>query len=1508
MADKNLTIFQRLERALSNSWSSEQGSIPHINSYDITGDKSVLYKTKDKGDYEKTKLELQQNNYLKNRWVKANVNLSVGAFAGLSNIKLMYRDAELMDAFPEIGAALDLVSEESCLTGDKGQIVNVYSKSDRIKAILEDLFVNRLNLQVTAPMVIRGMCKYGNQFQLLDIDRTLGVKGWRQLPVFNVDRIEGGVQNPYGTAQTALINASSTDKVDMSTKFVWTEENNSQVPFRDWQIAHFRLLTNSMYLPYGCLVGDTRVETEFGYKDIDSINAGDNVWTFNVETQRRELGTVSVNQCKGIKEVFRVRTKHFEIEGTADHKLLTCSDGVLEYKEIKDIAVGDLLVCNNAEKAQTRQIGVDKSIPTDAGNKTSLWEEAMEHVPNEVNEDFARLFGFMLGDGWLDGENRVMFAMGEYEALNKRYSELIGKFSGRDVKYVESKENKSIPYDTCYVNSKPLKTIFERLGFKGDCYTKRIPAWVFMCSAPIKKAFLKGMVDADGALRIVGSDSLSNTVELTNEQLVRDVKTLAQSLGYKCGNISERDRIGYTSYAKDGSPIVSKHKSYYVTFYEKQNLQEKKTDMKNRLSDEFKLEKVTEITNEGEKKTYDITIIGNENSNFFANGIVTHNCSYLNSARRHFRMLSLMEDMMLIYRLERSIERRVFKIYVGNIDDADVSAYIEEIANNFKRTPIIDPMTGQIDLRKNIMPVHKDTPIPLMDGRTIPIKELAKEYEEGKINFVYSVQDKTHQIVPGKVVWCGKNYTADKLVKITLDDGSYSIMAPEHEVVMRDGTKKRADNLQSGESVMPFYRKNAPIAKGCVSEYETVYNPHSGKYEFTHRLVGQSIPKGNPRANVIHHVNFDRLDNTPYNLRWMTWKEHSAYHTSLNSDAKIKELRSKSTSAAWMDEEKRKKHIRNITTVFDEHVWNAIDNEVAKGVISTQNMLIDFINRNLMDYLLEHNSTGKLHHYKKITKPLFKARLNERGFKNITEYFAYMEANVDGLDITRAQSRRRSDRAKSLNIWKNLQSIKTDTVSIDEHLWEGVRHEILKGGIKGENDIVAYTRSSKNAVRAYIREQYGNVTTVDYISAMKKNHKVAKTEWVEGDDVYCMTVLGLFGEEDRHNFAVRTWAADGSVSDGGMFVSNCVDQDFFIPVRTQDAPNPIETLPAAQNLTAMDDIKFVQNKVLTALRIPKTFLNFEEAAGEGKNLALMDIRFTRVINRIQQAFLMELTKIASIHLYLLGFEDDLTNFNLTMNNPSTQAEQLEIENLQKKISAVRDAVSDPGNGLPVMSLTRALKQIMKFTDNEIKENLEEIRLEKGIAAELEKTAQIIKRTGLFDNVDRMYGEPGAEYIEDAQQGGPEGGMPVGGGGGGFGGGLDSLGAPGMDDTGDISGAEGAEPTMDMGGGGNAPTGADSTPQSSDTGNTANEGILKPHKPLLTEGRRIAPLPINKASEGNLLEAYISKLNARSEDKLNEDRVVTERSAIYDKALLINEEFNKMIKSLNEIEHDNDGVD
>jgi hypothetical protein len=236
------------------------------------------------------------------------------------------------------------------------------------------------------------------------------------------------------------------------------------------------------------------------------------------------------------------------------------------------------------------------------------------------------------------------------------------------------------------------------------------------------------------------------------------------------------------------------------------------------------------------------------------------------------------------------------------------------------------------------------------------------------------------------------------------------------------------------------------------------------------------------------------------------------------------------------------------------------------------------------------------------------------------------------------------------------------------------------------------------------------------------------------------------------------------------------DQDYFIPVRDPGAPSPIETLPGAQNLSEIADIEYLQKKLFTAIRVPKPFLGFEEANGEGKNLALQDIRFTRTINRIQQAMIQELNKVAIIHLYLLGLEDDIDNFTLSLNNPSTQSDMLRTEQLQQKIQVYRDAVSDAGNGFGAMSMTKAKMEILGMSEEEIRVDLERQRMEKAAAAEMEGTSNIIKKTGIFDRVDSMYGEFGvtpdqaAEGGEAAESGGDMGFGGDLGGGGGFGGG------------------------------------------------------------------------------------------------------------------------------------------
>jgi hypothetical protein len=219
------------------------------------------------------------------------------------------------------------------------------------------------------------------------------------------------------------------------------------------------------------------------------------------------------------------------------------------------------------------------------------------------------------------------------------------------------------------------------------------------------------------------------------------------------------------------------------------------------------------------------------------------------------------------------------------------------------------------------------------------------------------------------------------------------------------------------------------------------------------------------------------------------------------------------------------------------------------------------------------------------------------------------------------------------------------------------------------------------------------------------------------------------------------------------FNQMAVDQDYFIPVRDPAAPNPIDTLPGAQNLSEIADIEYIQKKLVTALRIPKAYLGFEEAVGDGKNLSLLDIRFARTINRIQKSMIAELNKVAIIHLFLLGFEDELNNFTLGLTNPSTQADLLKIDVWKEKILLYKDAVTAI-EGIAPVSVSWAKKHVLGLSDEEIKLDLQQQRIEKAVGAELTNTATIITKTGIFDNVDKLY-----KSVSGTTEGGPSAAPP-----------------------------------------------------------------------------------------------------------------------------------------------------
>lgn len=245
-----------------------------------------------------------------------------------------------------------------------------------------------------------------------------------------------------------------------------------------------------------------------------------------------------------------------------------------------------------------------------------------------------------------------------------------------------------------------------------------------------------------------------------------------------------------------------------------------------------------------------------------------------------------------------------------------------------------------------------------------------------------------------------------------------------------------------------------------------------------------------------------------------------------------------------------------------------------------------------------------------------------------------------------------------------------------------------------------------------------------------------------------------------------------------------VEEDYFIPVRG-DKSSKIDTLPGASNLGDIQDIEYLQNKLFAAIKVPKPYLNYAESMPGGSLLSQSDLRFARTINMIQECVLMELRRIANIHLLFLGFEDDIDNFDLQLTNPSTQQVLLNMETWKSKLEVFSQMFTP--EGMSPASYTWAMENVMGFSKEEIKLILKQKKVEKKLFMEIESAAESYKKIGLFKDLDKKYENPHAAIQapgegEGLGDGGADGGF---GAGGDFSGGLDG----GMDGDMDLEGGD-----------------------------------------------------------------------------------------------------------------------
>ncbi len=179
-----------------------------------------------------------------------------------------------------------------------------------------------------------------------------------------------------------------------------------------------------------------------------------------------------------------------------------------------------------------------------------------------------------------------------------------------------------------------------------------------------------------------------------------------------------------------------------------------------------------------------------------------------------------------------------------------------------------------------------------------------------------------------------------------------------------------------------------------------------------------------------------------------------------------------------------------------------------------------------------------------------------------------------------------------------------------------------------------------------------------------------------------------------------------------------VEEDYFIPVRG-GVSTSIESLPGGSFTGDIDDVKYLRDKMFSALKIPQSYLIRGEGGEEEKGaLAQKDIRFARTVQRLQRSLISEMEKIATIHLYVLGYRgDDLINFKLKLNNPSKISEMQELETWNTKFSVAAQATEG------FFSKRWIAENIFDVSEDEFLRNQREIFYDRQMSTALEQVAE-----------------------------------------------------------------------------------------------------------------------------------------------------------------------------------------
>ncbi|VVC06379.1 Bacteriophage T4-like capsid assembly protein (Gp20) [uncultured archaeon] len=676
--------------------------------------------------------------------------------------------------------------------------------------------------------------------------------------------------------------------------------------------------------------------------------------------------------------------------------------------------------------------------------------------------------------------------------------------------------------------------------------------------------------------------------------------------------------------------------------------------------------------------------------------------SVLESVFKVFKQKELLEDSIVIYRVQRAPDRRVFNIDVGDMPSHLAMAYIERLKNEIHQRRIPTHGDGQhfMDSTYFPMPVQADfffpknsagkgttvdqlsggclamdTKIPLLDGRILSLTELTKEFQGGKENWIYSCYPKTGAIAPGLISWAGITHESAKVMKLTFDSGKELVCTLDHKFPIIGKGFVEAQNIQLDDSFVSFNTRLKEICaskKRDINKYQQVWDHERQTWLFTHRVVANFMRKlgfqnemlydekyRNVEKHLIHHKDFNRYNNNPSNLAFMNRYDHALYHTkgpgfwgNTLTDAQ-KEARKKKLSKKtheYFDSlapEARKERLVNFEKGKKKYI---------KTLTSSPKLLVENAERsrrNMNHYIEKHPEfLAKLKQIADEGRVPIKSQKHQFS----QEIFDYILKFVNRKLVTYGKMRKKDILTLLRNDQKLLKLYADANPKTGDFVTSDVDYTIF-------ND-----KKMLRFMQWFHIRYWKNLVEM----ARNYNHKLVSIEYLS--DPITVGTLTIDQEEKYHNY--HTFALEC-----GVFTKN-------------------------SNLGEINDLLFFNNKMIRALRIPSSYLpTGPEDSNAGWNdgrtgtALIQEFRFNQYCQRLQRLICSPFDLEFKAYLKWCGINIDSSSFQLQFKPPQNFAHYRQVE-----LDAAKIGVFGQLEQTPYFSKRFLMKRYLGMTEDEIAEN------------------------------------------------------------------------------------------------------------------------------------------------------------------------------------------------------------